>query len=264
MSRLQDSGEFHNFQNCSIFPVVSEEQTRSFQMADGQAKVGTKIYPISLSDVERLKGSQLEYQNVPFAVRDCREGTMLMRHPFRPYELIPTSTSDETIIKDHLHDLAMIFAALGAKDAEENVRIVKQQTIDIKANGRVKIKTVRANGDFRRTKKEKKELNLTLIIKRDPAEDAGYQKAYALAEKYHLLENHEISEILRQFDPDIGGKQKCYHLDESLSEQYNQHINATLNVNASNVFTFKGELHQDYKRRRELRITKDIWFIDKP
>lgn len=75
-----------------------------------------------------------------------------------------------------------------------------------------------------------------------------------------MLEVHEIDNILRYFDPEKKGSSKSYDLDEVLTEGYHRTLDAVIEVNASKVFKFKGNLNVDIERRRTIRIKKTIIF----
>lgn len=258
MSKLQDDREYERFKSMNIFPVVGQLDTYGWEFGGKAKGLSKKAYPICQKDIEDLRDGK--YDGHKYVIRDCPEETILVKHPFRPYELIPSDTSEHTIIKDHLDDLVMIFKALGAKECEATAKITEQQTLVIKGNGKIKAKTVKANGDFEQSKNTSKESDYKLIIKRNPDENNGYENAKRIAEKNGIAEAPEIKKILNLFDVEIGGKDKTYQLSENLTENYHKTLDLLIEVNASGTFDFKGKLNTDFKCRRTISINQTIYF----
>ncbi len=217
-----------------------------------------KTYPICQEDIEDLKAGK--YDNHNYVIRDCQVNTILIRHPFRPYELIPSDTSEHVIITDHLNDLVKIFKALGAKDCEETAKVTKRETFTIKAHGRLKRPTFKVKGDFKETTDKSEESEYKLVIKREPGENNGYELACRIAEKEGLCEVREIANVLKQFDSEIEGKDKMYQLSEVLTENYHKTLDAVIEINLSGAFDFDGKLNIDNSCRRTIRIDKTIYF----
>ena len=258
MSKLQDLDQYKQFVSRTVYPIVDSLETRGWQFGGNGEAINTIVYPICLEDIEDLRTGK--YDGHKYVIKDYPLETVLIKHPFRPYELIPSNTSEHIIITDHLNDLVMIFKALGAKDCEATAKITKQETVMINAKGQMRIKTVKASGDFKETKDKSVESEYKLVIERKPGENNGYEIAHRVAEKNGLLEVREIDNILRQFDPEIDGKDKKYQLSEVLTENYHKTIDAVIRINASGTFNFKGELNTDYVCRRIIRIDKTIYF----
>ena len=258
MSRLQDKEEYKKFITRTIYPVVDPLETRGWLFGGNGNNINAIAYPICQEDIEELRAGK--YDGHKYIIGNYPPQTVLIKHPFRPYELIPSDTSEHQIITDHLNDLVMIFKSLGAKDCEATARITKQETVTISAKGQLEIKTVKASGDFKETKDKSVESEYKLVIERKPGENNGYEIAYRVAEKHGLLEVREINNILRQFDPEIDGKDKKYQLSEILTENYHKTIDAVIKINASGAFKFKGELNTDHVCRRTIRIDKTIYF----
>lgn len=258
MSKLQDDNEYVRFKQCCIFPIVSNKYETRNEFGGRMKKVGNAVYPICLEDIVDLKAGK--YGNHKYTIRDYREATVLVRHPFRPYELIPSDTSEYTIITDHLNDLVKIFKALGAKDCEETAKIIKRKTFKIKAHGRLKSPLFKVKGDFNETSDHFEESEYKMVIKREPGANNGYELACKIAEKEGLLEVREIEKVLKQFDSDIEGRDKMYQLSEILTESYHKTLDAVIEINKSGAFEFDGKLNIDNSCRRTIRIDKTIYF----
>ena len=127
MSKLQEIGEYEKFKSMNIFPVVKSLDTYGWEFGGNASELSMKTYPICQEDIEDLKAGK--YLGNKYVIGDCRTETVLVKHPFRPYQLIPSDTSEADIINDHLTDLAMIFTALGAQSCEETARITKRETV---------------------------------------------------------------------------------------------------------------------------------------
>ena len=258
MSKLQEIGEYEKFKSMNVFPVVKSLDTYGWEFGGNASELSMKTYPICQEDIEDLKAGK--YFGNKYVIGDCRTETVLVKHPFRPYQLIPSDTSEADIINDHLTDLAMIFTALGAQSCEETARITKRETVKIDAKGRMRIKTVKVKGGFKETTESGSESEYKLVIKHEPDANNGYYNAYRMAEKYGLLEVSKIRNVFELFDPEKGGKTKSYQLSEVLTENYHKTLDAIIEVNASGVFSFKGSLNTDYECRRTIRIDKTIIF----
>ena len=258
MSRLQDKEEYKKFITRTVYPIVDPLETRGWLFGGNGKDINTIAYPICQRDIEDLRSGK--YDGHKYRIGNYPPQTVLVKHPFRPYELIPSDTSEHQIITDHLNDLVMVFEALGAKDCEATATITKQETVMINAKGQMEIKTVKANGDFKETKDKSEESKYKLIIKRKPGANNGYETAYKIAEKHGLLEVREIDNIFRKFDSEIDGKVTIHQLSEVLTENYHKTIDAVIRINASGAFKFKGELNTDYVCRRTIRIDKTIYF----
>lgn len=258
MSKLQDAGQYKQFLTRLVFPIVDALETRGWQFGGNGEEISTKAYPICHDDIEDLRSGK--YDGHKYQIGNYPENTVLVMHPFRPYELIPSDTSEADIINDHLHDLAMIFAALGAETCKENAKIVKRETVEYDAKGRMTIKTVKVKGGVKGSTENSSESEYVLKIKHESDDTNGYEKAYRMAEKNGLLEVREIKNILRYFDPEKGGKDKLYQLSEVLTENYHKTLDAVIEVNTSGAFKFNGSLNVDHKSRRTIRIDKTIHF----
>ncbi len=256
MSKLQAVGEYVKFKSMNIYPVVEPLDTIGWEFGGHAKGMSTKVYPICHADIDDLKSGK--YDGHKYVIRDCPVGAVLVKHPFRPYELIPSDTSEYSIITDHLNDLAKIFKALGAKSCKATAKVVKKETVRIKLSGKMKIKTVKIRGDFDETSDKSKESEYKLIITRDPDANNGFEYAYKIAEEDGLLEVREIKNILDQFK--IQGKDKTYQLSEVLTEDYHKTIDGIVELNASRAFKFDGKLNYDIKCRRKICIDQKIGF----
>lgn len=258
MSKLQDENEYARFRQCIVFPIVKDKYDTRNEFGGKMKKAGNAVYPICPEDIEDLKTGRYDGHN--YIIRDYQIDTVLVKHPFRPYELIPSDTSEYIIINDHLNDLVMIFRALGAKDCEATAQVTKQETFKLKAGGRLTTPLFKTKGDFKETSNKSLESEYRLVIKRKPGENNGYETAYKIATKHGLLEVREINNIFRQFDSDIDGKDKKYQLSEVLTEDYHKTLDAVIEINKSGAFDFKGKLNIDTECKRTIRIDKTIYF----
>lgn len=258
MSKLQEIGEYNAFKSINVFPVVKSLDTYGWEFGGKASEICMKTYPICQEDLEDLRNGK--YLGHNYVIGDCRTETILVRHPFRPYQLIPSDTSEADIINDHLTDLATIFTALGAESCEETARITKWEMVKLDAKGRMRIKTVKVKGGMKETAESSSESEYKLVIKHEPDAKNGYYNAYRMAEKYGLLEVSKIRNVFELFDPEKGGKTKSFQLSEVLTENYHKTLDAVIEINASEVFKFKGSLNTDYECRRTIRIDKTIIF----
>lgn len=258
MSKLQDVEQYKQFITRMVYPIVDELETRGWQFGGNGKEIDTKVYPICQGDIEDLRNGK--YDGHKYQIGNYPENAVLVKHPFRPYELIPSDTSEADIINDHLHDLALIFSALGAQSCEETAKIIKRETVEYDAKGRVKIKTVKVKGNVKGSTETSSESEYILKIEHESDSTNGYEKAHRMAEKNGLLEVREIKNILKYFDPEKGGKDKVYQLSEVLTEKYHKTLDAVIEVNASGTFKFNGSLNIDHTSRRTIRIDKTIHF----
>lgn len=256
MSKLQANGEYEKFKSMNVYPVVSDLETYGWEFGGSAAKVINKAFPICQKDIEELKSGK--YGPKYEIIGNPATETVLVRHPFRPYQLIPSDTSEAEIINDHLTDLAMIFTALGAEKCSETAKITKKEEVKIDAKGRMKVKLVKLKGRCRQKTKKTEESEYKLVIEHEPDEKNGYDNAYRMAEKYGLLEVKKIRDIFKLFDPEIHGKNTSYQLSEILTENYHKTLDAVIGINASGIFSFKGSLNVDHKCRRTIRIDKKV------
>lgn len=258
MSKLQDVEQYKQFITRMVYPIVDELETRGWQFGGNGKEIDTKVYPICQGDIEDLRNGK--YDGHKYQIGNYPENTVLVKHPFRPYELIPSDTSEADIINDHFHDLAMIFAALGAESCEETAKIVKYETVEYDAKGRMRIKTVKVKGSVKGSTENSSESEYVLKIEHESDATNGYENAYRMAEKNGLLDVREIKNILKYFDPEKGGKDKVYQLSEVLTEKYHKTLDAVIEVNTSGAFKFNGSLNVDHKSRRTIRIDKTNHF----
>ena len=100
MSKLQDDGQYKIFVTRSVFPIVDKLETRGWQFGGNGEKISTKAFPICQDDIEDLRNGK--YDGHKYQIGNYPENTVLVKHPFRPYELIPSDTSEADIINDHL------------------------------------------------------------------------------------------------------------------------------------------------------------------
>lgn len=257
MSKLQDKEEYANFKRCIVFPIVKDRFDTRNEFG-GKMSNSSVVYPICLEDIEDLKAGKFVNHN--YIIPDCPTGTILVRHPFRPYELIPSDTKENIIIKDHLIDLAKIFKALGATDCKVKVIITKRETFKMRSDGQLKTPWFKVRGDFKETSGKSEESEYEMIIERKPGDNNGYELALRIAEKDGLLEVREIANILSYFNSEIEGRDKVYQLSEVLTEDYHKTLDAVIDINKSGAFTFKGKLNTDNACRRTIRIDKAIYF----
>lgn len=258
MSRLQEKGQYKEFITRTVYPVVDPLETVGWLFGGEGTNVETIAYPICQRDIEDLRTGK--YDGHKYRIGNYPPQTVLIKHPFRPYELIPTDTDEHKIITDHLNDLVMIFKALGAKDCEATAKITKRETFKLKANGELKTPFFKVKGDFKETENKSIDSEYKLIIKREPGANNGYEIAHNIAEKHGLLEVREIDNIFRQFDSDIDGKDHKYQLSEVLTENYHKTIDAVLKINKTKAFSFHGKLNADTACRRTIRIDQTIYF----
>lgn len=254
MSKLQDKDEYNKlFETCKVFPIVSDYKTRGYQIGGGKNKLGNEVYPICLKDIDDLKNGA--YGQFNYSIGKYSEGTLLMRHPYRPYELIPSDTSEIQIIQDHLYDLGLIFKALGASNIEQHVEIEDVQQKKINCFGKIRWKSVSAEGDAKIKSENEKYAKIALIISPNPDDSHGYDCAYKVARERNLLEVPVIKDIL--YNAKLG-KDKKYVLDEELSEKIHQTIDVTLKVQDAQLFEIDARFFQDIDCKRKLRIKKVI------
>ena len=258
MSRLQDKEEYKNFITRTVFPVVDSLETRGWLFGGNGKDINAIAYPICQEDIEDLRAGK--YDGHKYIIGNYPPQTVLIKHPFRPYELIPSDTSEHQIITNHLADLERIFKALGARECEVTAKITKQETVKIDGKGNIKTEPVDVSGELKETKDNSMESEYKMLIKREPGDNNGYELAYRIAEEDGLLEVPKIADILKRFDSIIKGKDKLYQLSEVLTENYHKTIDAVVKINYSGAFKFKGELNTDYVCRRTIRIDKTIYF----
>ena len=258
MSRLQDNEEYKKFITHTVYPIVNSLETRGWLFGGNGKNITAIAYPICQEDIEDLKSGK--YNGHKYQIGNYSEGTVLVKHPFRPYQLIPSDTSETDIINDHLTDLATIFTALGATDCEETAKITKTEKLEKNFWGKMRFKTVKVKGEMKEKSENSMDSEYKLVIKHKPDDKNGFDNAYRMAEKYGLLEVKKIRDIFELFDPEKGGKTTSYQLSEVLTEDYHKTLDAVLEINASKVFKFNGKLNIDHKCRRTIRIDKIIHF----
>ena len=258
MSRLQDKEEYKKFITRTVYPIVDPLETRGWLFGGNGKHINSIAYPICQEDIEDLRAGK--YDGHRYIIGNYPPQTVLIKHPFRPYELIPSYTSEHQIITNHLADLERIFKALGTRECEVTAKITKQETVTIDGKGKMTIKAADVKGDFKETKDNSMESEYKMVIKREPGDNNGYELAYGIAEEDGLLEVPKIADILKCFNSKIKGKDKLYQLSEVLTESYHKTIDAVIKINASGAFKFKGELNTDYVCRRTIRIDKTIYF----
>lgn len=258
MSILQEEEQYKQFVAHTVYPIVDSLETVGWRFGGNGKNIDAIAYPICLEDIENLKSGK--YGGHRYQIGNYSRGTVLVKHPFRPYQLIPSDTSEADIINDHLTDLAMIFTALGAKDCEETAKITKMEKLDKNFWGKMKFKNVKLEGESKENTENNSKSEYKLVIKHEPDDNNGFGNAYRMAEKYGLLEVKKIRNIFELFDPEKGGKTKSYQLSEVLTEDYHKTLDAVMEINASKVFKFEGKLNIDHKCRRTIRIDKTINF----
>ena len=238
--------------NKSVFPIVSKERSGNYKYDPNFHALDKRIQPLTVSDVIELKESGVVLPSV------VNEGSLLMRHPYRPNTLIDLSLDNLQYLQEKFGEYAIILNYLGARDQNLKAKITKLETRVIDANGKIQLKGKGSlKGVFKRFTEERFEVKYSKHI--TASQDCDYEKAEEYAKTVGLINDSFVREILAlRKDHPID----TFDTDVVISKDYNDIIDvaASLQIMAAS-FGLNGNFHKAVSVREQISISQKLCFI---
>lgn len=240
-----------SIENKSVFPVVSPECKGSITYEKNYHSLDKRIQPLTVEDVKGLKEAGIKLPSV------CNEGSILMRHPYRPDTLIDMDLDISHYLQEKFGDYAVILNYLGAKDQTLKGKITTRETRKLDANGKLNFKGKGSlKGTFKRFTSDRYEVKYSKHI--TASGGCNYEKAKKYAEKEGLLNDPFVREILElRKDQPID----TYEADVIISKDYSDIIDAAANLQImSGAFSLGGNFKKDVSTREQISISQNLSF----
>lgn len=251
---MQTNNEFYLVENKSVFPVVSVERKINYSWDKEKFQyLDKRVQPLTVADCKALISAGYSLPSV------VNEGSILIRHPYRPRTIIDANMDGTQYIQEKFSDYAAVLNYLGATKQELKAQLTKLETRQISANGIIKSKgKFSIKGLFKRLKKESCEIKYTEEIRGTSIRE--YQKAYDYAEQNGLANDPFVKKILAlQKDKPIMSC-KCSLV---FSKDYTDIMDAAATLSVlSEKFGLDGNFKKVMRSREEYSINQDLTFID--
>ncbi len=237
--------------NKSVFPVVSNERRENYTYYEDSRYLDSKIQPITMTEYQGLIDRGYSVPDI------VNEGTVLMRHPYRPNTLVDSNYTLMAFIQEKFCDYAVILNFLGATNQELDAKITKRQTREISAKGKIKCKTkFSLKGSFNRKTKEKSEVCFKMTIGGKEGRKCDAAEKYA--KEVGLADDPFVRMVLTMQKQKPVKKIK---VDIVVSKEFEDLIDAaaTLSVMGS-AFNLEGDFKKKVSTRDEISICQDLTF----
>lgn len=238
-------------ENKSVFPVVSEERRINYTYYDDYQYLDSKIQPITVAEYRSLvKSGYTVPQNV-------NEGTVLMRHPYRPNTLVDSNYDQLSYIQEKFSDYAVILNYLGATKQDLKAKITKHQTRIIEAKGKISSKAkFSLKGAFKRLTRDKFEVCYSLNI--GATSGMKYKAAVDYAQQVGLLSDPFIRMVLEmQKEKPVD----TIRTDLVISKDFSDIMDATATLQVmGDAFKLDGDFRKRVSSKDEISICQDLRF----
>ena len=239
----------------TVIYLANDELARSYRWYKSYEGLSESLKVVSLDDLPTLIKQG-------FFFGSQKEGSILIRNPFRKNGFIDINTSEEQIIKEKIGAISKIARKLGAKMIHGHAEFIEESRIELTIDGGLSYKTVDINANYKKEQNEslKKLYNLSLAFPGSWSETT-YTEAHKLLDEYNLSQEIEVRDLFDLRNPNEQNNLEKQTVRMSVTSELNscKEVAASLTV-MKDIFKMSGSTKKNVSTLKTIVFESEIQF----